>query len=326
MTLFDQGGLPELVDASETVGTTKVFEGAKYDRLSLKNNAFGMRLKSGETEVAPEDSGSLHAVIVHTSEDVHRLFWKERWKKDQPAKPPSCYSSNGRLPDESVKAEDKQSDNCTFCPNNKDGSGPDGVGKACKFSMPTVLVFVDPQEQQLTAEVPVQFPVNGPSIFGDSDPDKHLYALRAYTRELAVKIKARAEQVITRISFDRSPDATPCKVHFSPAEALTPELNSAIKQMIEEGDYDLDDMVAISIAAANDIEETDADAPAPEPASRKKSAAKKTTSKKPAAKKEPTPEPEEELEVEPEAEEETEEETEEDTGETSLGEMDFDID
>jgi hypothetical protein len=160
------------------------------DRFTLKNPG-----------AAPEgldtaDKGVPYAdvVVIHALPYYAKIFYGVKYDPTKPA-PPICFSTNGTAP--SRNAREPQSSTCKGCDHDAWGTGDEGKGKACRdYAHLAVLV------------------VGYEGIYLLRVPPVGLTNLRKYNGLFQGK-EFGIDDVVTRVSFDRSPGARRGTLTFS---------------------------------------------------------------------------------------------------------------
>jgi len=219
---FNPTQVPAFVQAGGNSALSQALAGSGSfgKRISIKGGVF--RLYESGKEVAAIDERYLDVVICAAAGKISRMYYEGEFKEDV-VTPPTCWSSDGTVPDEAVAH--KQSSNCADCPQNVKGSAPQGDMRACRFNQRLAVVLandIDGSVMQL--QLPAQ------SIFGKGEGESR--PLQAYARFLAAN-KISPDQVVTRMRFDTSV-ATP-KLFFAPQRWLTEQEYGTV---IEQGKSD----------------------------------------------------------------------------------------
>jgi hypothetical protein len=194
---------------------------AGIKRIVPKNGIF--RKISGGEEVG-KIKGTLEVVIVDASPNVGRIFYEKQWTPEAEPTAPTCFSNDGRTPDESVK--DPPSDRCDTCPMNVKGSGM-GHSKACRYSRRLALVLLEDFGTALEGQV-YQMNLASKSLFGESKVEN------AFTFENYVKVCINngksVDHIVTNIFFNEDNDNQ--SVLFMPMRWInSKEFNIAAKIM-----------------------------------------------------------------------------------------------
>lgn len=250
--------------------------GGDYKRISLKGGKF--RLKVGGEQVGTPRSEPLNIVIVEAAE-LSRTYYSADYDPDTPA-PPTCWSSDSKKPDDSVSAENRQSDSCKDCPMAIKGSGQRNSA-ACRFSQRLAVALDTQLEEEIIPVYQLSLPAK--SVFGAAE-NGHM-PMQAYGKMLKTH-KAPAIAVVTEMYFDE--DSETPKVFFKPNRMLT---ETELKRVVELRDSD-----EVKSALEMSVSEADGVEPAPQ-AEKKAEPEKKVVKKDETPKKEAKPEVEEAEEV-----------------------------
>lgn len=221
VALFTNGTLPALPEHLRGIEideqTKSLAGGGGGLRISIKGGVFRM-LNDGE-EIARNDDRSMNVVIIRSSPDNARNYYAEEYTEGE-ATPPTCWSSNGQMPEPEVK--EKQAATCATCPQNVAGSGNNG-SRACRFSRSLAVVL----EGDLPGKIfKVQLPAT--SLFGKVE--NNVMPLQAYGK-LLVQNNLPVNAVVTELRFDTS--VTQPKLGFKAARYLTEAEYAIVKQQGE---------------------------------------------------------------------------------------------
>ena len=169
-------------------GTT----GSQNRRISIKGKAFREIINGKEYEVS--DNNSMNMVVVSAA-PVSRMFFAGTYAEGKVVKP-TCWSSDSRIPDESVPQDQKQAERCMDCTQNIKGSGA-GEGKACRFKQRLAVML----EGKIDKKEIYQLELPATSIFGEGAKDK--MPLQAYGKYLSAH-NTNIVTIITEMRFDNS--------------------------------------------------------------------------------------------------------------------------
>jgi len=203
-----KAGLPAYLKADGLDADTKAMAGGgTYKRISLRGKAF--RMVVGGEEIAVREERAMTIVIVRMAHSDSRTFFEGAYVEGQ-AIPPSCWSTEGVVPDEGVEAPVSKS--CATCPNNIKGSGK-GESKACSTSRRMAVVLADDIEGDI-----YQLVMPSTSVYGKGEQNK--WPLKQYVQYLAANgVQARA--AVTEMKFDINADGI--KLVFRPTKLLSQE-------------------------------------------------------------------------------------------------------
>jgi hypothetical protein len=192
ITPLEDGKLPSYIQKLELDDTTNALAGESgYKRIAIKGSVF--RMMEGSQELASSDDRSMKVVIVNASPFDGRTYYGGTYQAGE-SRAPDCFSADGTKPHESV--ESPQSLSCATCPKNEPESGPNGKGKACRYSRKIAVVLGDNLEGDVYA---MQIPAT--SLFGA--PEGKWMPLKAYGKFLkAMNVPISA--VVTEMKFDKN--------------------------------------------------------------------------------------------------------------------------
>ena len=212
--------LAELPNIMGTIagGTT----GSQNRRISIKGKAFREIINGKEYEVS--DNNSMNMVVVSAA-PVSRMFFAGTYAEGKVVKP-TCWSSDSRIPDESVPQDQKQAERCMDCTQNIKGSGA-GEGKACRFKQRLAVML----EGKIDKKEIYQLELPATSIFGEGAKDK--MPLQAYGKYLSAH-NTNIVTIITEMRFDNS-SATP-KLVFKAVRPLDDAEQQAVLDMVNHED------------------------------------------------------------------------------------------
>ena len=222
VSLFQSGSvIPDYLRnvADETTRELAGNSGGKS--ISIRGGVW--RMMVGGEQVGQNEERSMPMVIIATSKGTQRTFYAEKYEEGKDIRP-SCWSSEGIVPNEEVPTESRQSVNCGTCQQNIEGSG-EGKARACRFSKRIAVTL----ENDIAGNV-YRLTVPAKSLFGRPDGDK--MTLQAYGKFLSghgIPITG----VVTEARFDTS-EAVPV-LKFRAVRPLTEqEWNTAKAQSTTE--------------------------------------------------------------------------------------------
>lgn len=181
-----------------------------FNRIATNTNGTFKRVVNGE-QVGKAIRGEFNAIIVAMLAKPGREFYGSDYDPDAKGTLPDCYSNLGDKPE--ANSKDRQAANCTNCPNNIDGSGKNGKGKACRFKRKIALLL----EGDASGEV-YQFNVPAKSLFGKGNGNVHPY--ESYCRFLAAN-GTGPDRVVTTIAYNL--DAETMELTFAADRFITEE-------------------------------------------------------------------------------------------------------
>jgi len=144
-------------------------------RISLKGSMFRFIEKGKEVGVHP--SRELEVVIVGSTANVGRVFYKQAYDPSGKAAP-DCYSKDGKTP--AADAKEKQSAKCAGCPQDTKGSGKSIGGKQTKACAYKKRIVVAPTDLSKVYALDV----SAQSLFDDGNPAQNQFGLKGYIEYL----------------------------------------------------------------------------------------------------------------------------------------------
>lgn len=183
--------------------------GGTTRRITMSKGVF-RRIVNGK-EAGKVKDGHLNVIVVNALPKVSRQFYATAFDPDATPTLPDCWSNLGDVPD--PKAANAQSANCTTCPQNIDGSGTNGKGRACRFNRRIAVLL----ENDMSGDI-YQFNIPAKSLFGKGVGNTHPF--ESYTKFLPANGES-IDRIITQISFDENETADVLK--FTPVRHLTDE-------------------------------------------------------------------------------------------------------
>lgn len=190
-----------LADSGGNGGTTR--------RITMSKGVF-RRIVNGK-EAGKVKDGFLNVIIINALPKVSRQFYATAFDPDAPPTLPDCWSNLGDVPD--PKAANAQSKSCATCPQNIDGSGTNGKGRACRFNRRIAVVL----ENDMSGDI-YQFNIPAKSLFGKGVGNTHPF--ESYTKFLPANGES-IDRIVTQIAFDENETADVLK--FTPVRHLTDE-------------------------------------------------------------------------------------------------------
>jgi len=183
--------------------------GGTSRRITMAKGVF-RRIVNGK-EAGKVKDGFLNVIIINALPKVSRQFYATAFDPDAAPTLPDCWSNLGDVPD--PKAANAQSTSCATCPQNIDGSGTNGKGRACRFNRRIALLL----ENDMSGDI-YQFNIPAKSLFGKGVGNTHPF--ESYTKFLPANGES-IDRIITQISFDENETADVLK--FTPVRHLTDE-------------------------------------------------------------------------------------------------------
>ena len=208
LAIFKDAGAVSNIRRPVSELTKSVATTTSVRRIQTNTNGTFKRIVGGE-QIGKAIRGEFNAIIVSMLPKVSRTFYAGKY--DPNAKPtmPDCWSNNGDVPE--AKAPRRQAANCASCPNNIDGSGENGKGKACRFQRRVALLL----EGDVSGDV-YQFNIPAKSLFGKGNGITHPF--ESYVRFLAANEES-IDYVVTNIAYNL--DADTMELQFTPVRQIT---------------------------------------------------------------------------------------------------------
>jgi hypothetical protein len=183
--------------------------GSTSRRITMAKGVF-RRIVNGK-EAGRVKDGFLNAIIINALPKVSRQFYASSYDPDAAPTLPDCWSNLGDVPD--AKASNPQGASCATCPQNIEGSGANGKGRACRFNRRIAVVL----ENDMSGDV-YQFSIPAKSLFGKGVGNTHPF--ESYIKFLPANGES-IDRIVTQISFDENETADVLK--FTPVRHLTEE-------------------------------------------------------------------------------------------------------
>ena len=169
--------------------------GSTSRRITMNKGVF-RRIVNGK-EAGKVKDGFINVVIINALAKVSRQFYATAYDPDAAPTLPDCWSNLGDVPD--AKASNPQSNACVSCPQNIDGSGTSGKGRACKFQRRVALLL----ENDMSGEV-YQMNIPAKSLFGKGVGNTHPF--ESYAKFLPANGES-IDRVVTEMRFDENETA-----------------------------------------------------------------------------------------------------------------------
>ena len=209
ISIFQQKTAPvagrEVSELSKSLAAT----GSTSRRITMSKGVF-RRIVNGK-EAGKIKDGHMNVIIINALPKVSRQFYATAFDPDAAPTLPDCWSNLGDVPD--PKAANAQSANCASCPQNIDGSGANGKGRACRFNRRVAMVL----EGDMSGDI-YQFNIPAKSLFGKGTGNTHPF--ESYIKFLPANGES-IDRIVTQISFDENETADVLK--FTPVRHLTDE-------------------------------------------------------------------------------------------------------
>ena len=181
-----------------------------FNRIATNTNGTFKRIVNGE-QVGKPIRGEFNAIIVAMLAKPGREYYASAYDPDAKATLPDCWSNLGDKPE--AKVGDRQAANCASCPQNIDGSGTNGKGKACRFKRKVAIML----EGDTSGDI-YQFNIPAKSLFGKGDGNTHPF--ESYSRFLVANGTA-PDMVVTTIAYNLDSDTM--ELNFTPVRPITDE-------------------------------------------------------------------------------------------------------
>ena len=183
--------------------------GSTSRRITMSKGVF-RRIVNGK-EAGKVKDGFLNVIVINALPKVSRQFYATAFDPDAAPTLPDCWSNLGDVPD--PKAANAQSTSCATCPQNIDGSGANGKGRACRFNRRIAVLL----ENDMSGDI-YQFNIPAKSLFGKGVGNTHPF--ESYIKFLPANGES-IDRIITQIAFDENETADVLK--FTPVRHLTDE-------------------------------------------------------------------------------------------------------
>jgi len=183
--------------------------GSTSRRITMSKGVF-RRIVNGK-EAGKVKDGFLNVIVINALPKVSRQFYATAFDPDAAPTLPDCWSNQGDVPDS--KAANAQSTSCATCPQNIDGSGANGKGRACRFNRRIAVLL----ENDMSGDI-YQFNIPAKSLFGKGVGNTHPF--ESYIKFLPANGES-IDRIITQIAFDENETADVLK--FTPVRHLTDE-------------------------------------------------------------------------------------------------------
>jgi hypothetical protein len=183
--------------------------GSTSRRITMSKGVF-RRIVNGK-EAGKVKDGFLNVIVINALPKVSRQFYATAFDPDAAPTLPDCWSNQGDVPD--AKAANPQSASCATCPQNIDGSGTNGKGRACRFNRRIAVLL----ENDMSGDI-YQFNIPAKSLFGKGVGNTHPF--ESYIKFLPANGES-IDRIITQIAFDENETADVLK--FTPVRHLTDE-------------------------------------------------------------------------------------------------------
>lgn len=212
ISIFKQGGAVTTSRAQGVSELTKSLSGGgniTSRRITMNKGKF-TRIINKE-QAGNKVAGAINVVIINALPKVSRELYLSDYDPNGEPTLPDCWSNLGDVPD--AKASNPQSSSCATCPQNVDGSGKGGRGRACRFNRRVAVLL----EGDMSGDV-YQFKIPSKSLFGKGVGNTHPF--ESYLKFLPANSES-IDRIVTQIAFDENETAD--VVNFTPVRHLTDE-------------------------------------------------------------------------------------------------------
>jgi hypothetical protein len=211
ISIFKQGGA---VTSSRAEGMSELAKSLVTNtnnsrRITMNKGKFS-RMVGGE-QAGGKVTGSINGIIINALPKVSRQFYAKPYDPNGEPTLPDCWSNLGDVPD--AKASNAQGSSCATCPQNVDGSGQSGKGRACRFQRRVAVLL----EGDMSGDI-YQFNIPSKSLFGKGTGNVHPF--ESYLKFLPANGES-IDRIVTQIAFDENETAD--VVNFTPVRHLTDE-------------------------------------------------------------------------------------------------------
>ena len=209
ISIFKQGGA---VTSGRAQGMSELAKSLSTNtnnsrRITMNKGKFS-RIVGGE-QAGGKVAGSINVIIINALPKVSRQFYAKAYDPNGEPTLPDCWSNLGDVPD--AKASNPQGSSCATCPQNIDGSGQGGKGRACRFQRRVALLL----EGDMSGDI-YQFNIPSKSLFGKGTGNVHPF--ESYLKFLPANGES-IDRIVTQIAFDENETAD--VVNFTPVRHLT---------------------------------------------------------------------------------------------------------
>jgi hypothetical protein len=211
ISIFKQGGAvtSNRAQSMSELARSLVTNTNNSRRITMNKGKFS-RIVGGE-QAGGKVAGSINVIIINALPKVSRQFYAKPYDPNGEPTLPDCWANLGDVPD--AKASNAQSSSCATCPQNIDGSGQGGKGRACRFNRRVAVLL----EGDMSGEI-YQFNIPSKSLFGKGTGNVHPF--ESYLKFLPANGES-IDRIITQIAFDENETAD--VVNFTPVRHLTDE-------------------------------------------------------------------------------------------------------
>jgi hypothetical protein len=220
-----------------------------FKRITISKGKF-RRIMDGE--VMGANPGPLNVIVVNALPKVSRGYYAAAYDPSATPTLPDCWSELGDVP--AADAPKAQSAACTTCPQNIDGSGANGKGRACRFHRRVAVMLEGDETGELYS---LQIPSK--SLFGKGTGNSHPF--ESYLKFLTAN-NVSIDRIVTEVSFDDSFEED--VVRFTPLRHLTDEEVGTVAEA--QANPMAERIVRLTAAQQDGVKEQPKPAPADKPA------------------------------------------------------------
>jgi len=212
LAIFEQGGAVSAAVSKRGLSdlAKSIPSGGSMRRIQTNTNGTFKRLVGGE-QIGKAIRGEFNAIIVAMLPKVSRSYYAADYDPDGQPTLPDCWSNLGDKPE--ANTSNPQATSCAACPQNIEGSGTKGKGRACRFQRRVALLL----EGDSSGDV-YQFNIPAKSLFGKGNGNVHPF--ESYVRYLVAN-EHSIDYVVTKIAYDL--DAETMELNFTPLRPITDE-------------------------------------------------------------------------------------------------------
>lgn len=184
--------------------------GGTSRRIQTNTNGTFKRIVNGE-QIGNAVRGEINVIIAHALPAVSRIYYATKYDPNGDPTLPNCWSNLGDKPE--AAASDKQATSCAACPQNVQGSGEGGKGRACRYQRRISVLLEGDQSGNV-----YQFQIPAKSLFGKGAGNSHPF--ESYIKFLLAN-GADPDGVVTNIAFDTNADTM--ELVFTPIREVSDE-------------------------------------------------------------------------------------------------------
>jgi len=200
--------------------------GGTSRRIQTNTNGTFKRIINGE-QIGNAVRGEINVIIVNALPEISRIYYATKYDPNGEPTLPNCWSNLGDKPE--AAASDKQSASCVSCPQNVQGSGEGGKGRACRYQRRIAVMLEGDQSGDV-----YQFQIAAKSLFGKGTAHSHPF--ESYIKYLLAN-GADPDGVVTNISFDANADTM--ELLFTPIREITDEEYEMVRAAQQRPESDM---------------------------------------------------------------------------------------